>query len=247
LIHRRSAMNEPLDGLFNEELVRRSFETLTNDEHYKPKKKGSKIFQSLKLKKHIAANKKFHKLFKEKFPSESTFTDRDLINEFSCALLRNKSLLLHGTMYTTKKYFAFHSNIFGYETYLIKRWAEVTQLKKENIALVFPTAISLTTHDESYFFASFMARNQAFKAFYKLWNNQFFTITKIYKEYQNIRRNSTLCFEIINNVQQQQEAESAATNVVQKAQSMNELNVKTNETETFDESIFNEKKFSGKI
>ncbi len=238
-------MNEPLDGLFNEQVVRQSFEAFTNEENYKIKKKGSKIFQGLKLKKHTAANKKFQKLFKAQFPNESTFIDRQLINQFSCALLRNKGLLLHGTMYTTKKYFAFHSNIFGYETHLIKRWAEVTRLKKENIALVFPTAISLVTHSEELFFASFMSRNQAFKAFYKLWNNQFFTITKIYKEYQNIRRNSTICFEIMNNVQQQQEVES--NEVVHKAQSMHELNVKNNDPEIFDEFLFNEKKPSGKI
>lgn len=89
------------------------------------KMKGSKLFKSLKLKKNLASNKKFQKLFGNKIPDSTSYQERVLIDEFSCALLRNKSLLLHGTLYTTQKYFAFHSNIFGYETYLMKEWTEV--------------------------------------------------------------------------------------------------------------------------
>lgn len=92
----------------------------------KGKKKGSKLFAGLKLKKHLSANKKFQKLFADKFCLDSNSSDRLLINEFNCALLRNKSLLIQGTFYTTRKYFAFHANIFGFETYLIKKWTEVS-------------------------------------------------------------------------------------------------------------------------
>lgn len=92
----------------------------------KGNKKGSKLFAGLKLKRHLSANKKFQKLFADKFGLDSNSNDRLLINEFNCALLRNKSLLIQGTFYTTRKYFAFHANIFGFETYLIKKWTEVS-------------------------------------------------------------------------------------------------------------------------
>jgi hypothetical protein len=56
---------------------------------------------------------------------------------------------------------------------LLGKWSEVTSLKKENVALFFPTAISFTTkNNEKFMFASFLSRNYAFKYFCKLWHLQ---------------------------------------------------------------------------
>ena len=94
-----------------------------------------------------------------------------IIHIFICAYLpTNGHLLLQGKLYITKRYFAFHSNIFGYQTLLHGKWSDVLQVKKENIALIFPTAISIQTLAETFFFASFLARDQAYQLFNKLAN-----------------------------------------------------------------------------
>jgi hypothetical protein len=90
------------------------------------KPKGRRLFASLRLKRGLSASEKFERLFADKFGLDSSRGDRLLVDEFSCALLRGKSLLVHGTLYTTRKYFAFHSNIFGFETFLIKPWTDVS-------------------------------------------------------------------------------------------------------------------------
>jgi hypothetical protein len=116
-------------------------------------------------------NKKFHRLF----PING---NEKVQSVFSCALLRNNGhLLLQGRLYLTKRYFAFHSNIFGYQTSLHKKWSEVINVEKDKIALVFPTAISIfTSNNEKYFFASFLSRNQAYRTICKIWNQSNFSI-----------------------------------------------------------------------
>ena len=126
---------------------------------------------NLKTKKKNSANKKFQRFFGSKLIGNS---HEQVISIFSCALLRNHShFLLQGHLYVTKRFYGFHSNIFGYRTALLGKWSEVTSLKKENIALFFPTAISFTTkNNEKFTFASFLSRNYAIKYFCKLWHLQ---------------------------------------------------------------------------
>lgn len=118
-----------------------------------------------------SANKKFQRFFGSKLLGNS---HEQVISIFSCALLRNHSrFLLHGSLYVTKQFYGFHSNIFGFRTVFLGKWSEVTSLKKENVALFFPTAISFTTKkNEKFTFASFLSRNYAFKYFCKLWHLQ---------------------------------------------------------------------------
>ena len=127
----------------------------------------------LKTKKKNSANKKFQRFFGSKLLGNSGHHEQ-VISIFSCALLRNHShFLLQGSLYVTKRFYGFHSNIFGYRTVLLGKWSEVTSLKKENVALFFPTAISFTTkNNEKFMFASFLSRNYAFKYFCKLWHLQ---------------------------------------------------------------------------
>ena len=130
--------------------------------------KRSKSAENTKNKKFNSANKKFNRLFPSLCNSER------VLNVFNCALLRNNGhLLLQGNLYLTKRYFAFHSNIFGYQTNLLDKWSNVVNVEKNKIALVFPTAISIfLSSNEKYFFASFISRNQAYRTICKLWNQQ---------------------------------------------------------------------------
>lgn len=132
--------------------------------------KHVKLIENIKLKQKLSANKKFHRLFGNKISS----SNERLVNVFNCALLRNHShLLLQGTLYVTKKYYGFYSNIFGYQTVVCGKWSDLVSIKKENVALFFPTAISfLTESNEKYLFASFISRNQAYKLLIKLWSQQ---------------------------------------------------------------------------
>jgi hypothetical protein len=134
--------------------------------------KHVKLIENIKLKQKLSANKKFHRLFGNKISISSS--NERLVNVFNCALLRNHShLLLQGTLYVTKRYYGFYSNIFGYQTVVCGKWSDLVSIKKENVALFFPTAISfLTQSNEKYLFASFISRNQAYKLLIKLWSQQ---------------------------------------------------------------------------
>lgn len=145
--------------------------------------------QIIKNKKKISSNKKLHRLF-------PNLLNERVSNAFSCALLRNNGhLLLQGTLYITKRYFAFHSNIFGFQTYLCKKWTEVIKIEKDRIALVFPTAISIFTKtNEKYFFASFLSRNEAFRSICKLWNQQ----VQILETNKRINRENSVYLDALN-------------------------------------------------
>ena len=121
--------------------------------------------KQIKFKNNPSANKKFHRFFG---------SHEQVLNIFSCALLRNKShFLLQGSLYITKRSYGFHSNIFGFRNVLHGKWSDVTALKKENIALLFPTAISFVTKNNGKFLlASFLSRNFAYKHLCKLWHAQ---------------------------------------------------------------------------
>jgi hypothetical protein len=129
------------------------------------KKKEIEI-KTPKIRKTSSNIQKFNRYFQTKLT-----LNESIINVFSCALQRNDNhLLIHGTLYVTCKYYAFYSNLFGYQTKFQGKWYDVRDIKKENIALVFPTAIKieLETH-EKIIFASFMTRNQAFECIINVW------------------------------------------------------------------------------
>ena len=140
----------------------------TDDDHFDPiLTLENDIHKSKsKNKNNSSANKKFYRFFG---------SHEQVINMFSCALLRNKShFLLQGCLYVTKRSYGFHSNIFGFRTILQGKWSDVTSLKKENIALLFPTAISFVTKNNGKFLlASFLSRNYAYKHLCKLWHVQY--------------------------------------------------------------------------
>ena len=124
--------------------------------------------------------KKFNRYFQTKLTNNERVVD-----VFSCALQRNDNhLLIHGTLFVTCKYYAFYSNIFGYQTKFEGKWYDVLNIKKENIALVFPTAIKIElNNNQKIVLASFMARNHAFDCILSVWQT-----AKINKKIKNDSR-----------------------------------------------------------
>ena len=96
--------------------------------------------------------------------------------DFTCAL--QKEILVHGRLYVSQNFLCFYANIFGWETNLVVRCADVQQVRKEKTAFVvcglgllfcshtsqFPNAIQLVTETGKHLFASFVYRDTAFRS-----------------------------------------------------------------------------------
>lgn len=119
-------------------------------------------------------NSKINKRQSRKFLNNFENINDNLINAYSCALQKNTkktSILLHGTLFITNKSFAFYSNFFGYQTKIIGKWIDIVDIKKDNIAILFPTAIKLINKNgNSFVFASFISRNLVFNKMISLWH-----------------------------------------------------------------------------
>ncbi|CAG2105040.1 unnamed protein product [Medioppia subpectinata] len=107
----------------------------------------------------------FRKLFAKHVP-----TNERLIADFSCALQRE--ILIQGRLYLSVNYLSFHANIFGWETVVSIKLAEVTALTKTNTIRVIPNAMQIIMDSgQKYIFTSFVARDKAFKRVYRLWQD----------------------------------------------------------------------------
>jgi hypothetical protein len=74
----------------------------------------------------------------------SVFTElTSILKDFSCAV--ETSVLLHGRMYVTSRFLCFYSNLFGLEKKIRIPYSHITQITRENTALVIPNAIAITT------------------------------------------------------------------------------------------------------
>jgi hypothetical protein len=134
-----------------------------------------------------AINTKINKRQSKRFLNKFENTSDNLINTYSCALQRfNKktSILIHGTLFITNKSYAFYSNLFGYQTKIIGKWIDILDIKKDNIAILFPTAIKLINKNgNNLVFASFISRNQVFNKMVSLWK------MRINEDILNINKN----------------------------------------------------------
>jgi hypothetical protein len=84
-----------------------------------------------------------------------------------------------GTLYITYKYYGFYSNLFGHETIVYGKFSDIYSIKKENIALIFPTAIRFYTKTNgSILFASFILRNSTYEFIRRIWSIQSKTTVK---------------------------------------------------------------------
>ncbi|XP_064424599.1 GRAM domain-containing protein 2B [Latimeria chalumnae] len=97
----------------------------------------------------------FQKVFKDSLWQEP------LLDSFSCAI--QKEILYHGRMYVTENFICFYYNILK-EVKVSIDVSTVTVLKKANMALLVPNALSIRTNTgEKYFFTSLRARDTTFK------------------------------------------------------------------------------------
>ncbi|CAG9318432.1 unnamed protein product [Blepharisma stoltei] len=90
--------------------------------------------------------------------------ETQIVDSFTCAL--SQKILLHGRMYLTTSHLCFHSyfnssTLFGRETLLAIPLSDIIKVEKRQIALIFDTALSITTHSSEILFASFLFRDQA--------------------------------------------------------------------------------------
>ena len=143
----------------------------TNTSQYKKNINNRRKLEKSKQSTNNSNLKRYNRYFKTKLASNER-----VVHVFSCALQRNDNhLLIHGTLFITCKYYAFYSNLFGYQTKFEGKWYDVAFIKKENIALVFPTAIKIElNNNEKIVLASFMTRNQAFDSIVNVWQTAIF-------------------------------------------------------------------------
>ncbi|KAI3956801.1 hypothetical protein MKW92_033588 [Papaver armeniacum] len=94
-------------------------------------------------------------------------SDEVLVQDFNCAFQEN--ILLQGHMYLFVRHICFYSNIFGYETKKAIPFNEVTCIRKAKTAGIFPNAIDIIAGGKRYFFASFLSRDEAYRAIVDGW------------------------------------------------------------------------------
>lgn len=87
-----------------------------------------------------------------------------IVDSFTCAL--SQKILLHGRMYLTTTHVCFHScfnssTLFGRETLVAIPLTEITKVDKKQIALIFDSAMSISTSSSEFLFTSFLFRDQA--------------------------------------------------------------------------------------
>jgi hypothetical protein len=103
-------------------------------------------------------------LFRKHFPHRA---HEELIDSFSCAY-SNGPIVKQGYLYCTATCLCFKGTVL--EAKLEVQLEDISEFRKANTAMVFPTAIEvLTLNGEKYVFSSFIARDDALKTMHKLW------------------------------------------------------------------------------
>lgn len=111
--------------------------------------------------------RQLHKLFKSEIPEPMP----QLINSYVCAY--QGDILLQGKMFITDRYLCFHSRIINYVTKHVYRWEQISSVRKERVAYIFPTAICiyLKPSGKKIIYASFIQRDQAFETIRTVWSS----------------------------------------------------------------------------
>ncbi|XP_038215834.1 TBC1 domain family member 9 isoform X1 [Zerene cesonia] len=94
--------------------------------------------------------------------------DEKLVCYYSCSYWKGK-MPRQGWMYLSVHYMCFYSYIFGRNTTLKIRWADVTELAKTN-SLLFPDSIKVVTRDGEHHFTMFLKKNETFALMQQLAN-----------------------------------------------------------------------------
>ena len=94
--------------------------------------------------------------------------DEDILDDFSCAL--RKKIFIHGRLFCTDNYLCFYANILGFKTKQVIPFKEVIAVRRIKGAISNSIEIACN-NKKSYFFGSFLRRNEAFQFIYSLWKN----------------------------------------------------------------------------
>lgn len=84
-----------------------------------------------------------------------------LITDYSCAISR--TILTHGRMFISANFVCFYSNIFGSETKVVIRAADIVSARAASLISIIPNSIEIVTATmptEPYVFTSFYARDE---------------------------------------------------------------------------------------
>ncbi|XP_047510083.1 TBC1 domain family member 9 isoform X1 [Pieris napi] len=94
--------------------------------------------------------------------------DEKLVCYYSCSYWKGK-LPRQGWLYLSMHYMCFYSYIFGRNTTLKIRWADVTELVKTN-SLLFPDSITVVTRDGEHYFTMLLKKDETFALMQQLAN-----------------------------------------------------------------------------
>ncbi|CAK1552200.1 unnamed protein product [Leptosia nina] len=94
--------------------------------------------------------------------------DEKLVCYYSCSYWKGK-MPRQGWLYLSVHYMCFYSYIFGRNTTLKIRWADVTELAKTN-SLLFPDSIKVVTRDGEHYFTMLLKKNETFALMQQLAN-----------------------------------------------------------------------------
>ncbi|KAL3256501.1 hypothetical protein ABHI18_007557 [Aspergillus niger] len=103
----------------------------------------------------------FHRRFRD-------IPDRDMLAEdYGCAL--QKEIICAGRVYISDGHICFRSNILGWSTSLIVRFADVVAIEKTSTAMIFPNAITVLTSHDRHVFRSLRNREATYMLLTNIW------------------------------------------------------------------------------
>lgn len=139
------------------ELQQQQHKTLTRSQTFDGDGRGfEKTEGSVTNSSFIKHNKTFHQLFPDIPKNE------DLIHAYVCAL--QKEVPYHGRLYITDTNACFHSSVLLKETKVVIPVSSIHIVKKQNMALLVPNALSIrTTEGFKYLFVSLRNRESCFQ------------------------------------------------------------------------------------
>ncbi|XP_053625119.1 TBC1 domain family member 9 isoform X2 [Plodia interpunctella] len=94
--------------------------------------------------------------------------EEKLVCYYSCSYWKGK-MLRQGWLYLSVHYMCFYSYLFGRQTSIKIRWADVKELEKTN-SLLFPDSIKVVTRDSEHYFTLLLKKNETFALMQQLAN-----------------------------------------------------------------------------
>eukprot|EP00873_Tetraselmis_striata_P042724 jgi/Tetstr1/462988/TSEL_007929.t2 len=92
-----------------------------------------------------------------------------LRDDWSCALMSNRKILLQGRLYLFNSFVCFYSNVFGISKKVKVPLTEVISIRKRKNAGVIPNSIEVVHCGKAHFFTSFLSRDDAYRVLMRRW------------------------------------------------------------------------------